>query len=188
MSFRWLLVGRITTAMAAVTPGMLTKLWDEFDNCLDICQVSGGLQSCFVCKLLKTLTSSFFVQSFEIWWLFLDTLCSLWVNFYYGQTKLTHQISSTLPPSSSDLWRDWRTLSLWQQTHRFSVCYMYNSDTGSWRLGGEWLGRTNNTGGDSSLCEQGGNFLLVDPFSLTLPTIWIYVNQQMFWSAGCWHK
>lgn len=90
MSFRWLLVGRITTAMAAVTPGMLTKLWDEFDNCLDICQVSGGLQSCFVCKLLKTLTSSFFVQSFEIWWLFLTH------SVAYGWTSIMDKQNSPI--------------------------------------------------------------------------------------------
>lgn len=39
MSFTWLLVGRITVAVPALNPGMLTKLWDKSDYCMDICCV-----------------------------------------------------------------------------------------------------------------------------------------------------
>lgn len=35
MSFTWLLVGRITVAVPALNPGMLTKLWDKSDYCMD---------------------------------------------------------------------------------------------------------------------------------------------------------
>lgn len=46
-------------------------------------------------------------------------------------------------------------------------------------------GHTDDVRGHACLGEQRGNFLLVDVFALTLPTVRIDVDKQVFGSAGC---
>lgn len=43
---------------------------------------------------------------------------------------------------------------------------------------------TNDVCGDAGLGEKWSDLLLVDAFALTLPPVWIDVDQQVFGSAG----
>lgn len=54
-SHTWVLVGSITTPVAAVTPDVFTKVWDDFHYHMDMSHVNIGH---FVCK--KTIFSHVF--------------------------------------------------------------------------------------------------------------------------------
>ncbi len=45
--------------------------------------------------------------------------------------------------------------------------------------------RTDDMCGDACLGEQWGDLLLIDAFALSLPTVRVDVDQQVFGSVGC---
>lgn len=96
---------------------------------------------------------------------------------------LTHQTSLAPPLSSGDPLHDWHTPSLWQQTKCALVVESLTQTAQQQEVSD--TGRTDDMCGDACLREQRRNLLLVDVFALSLPTIRIDVDQQVFGSAGC---